>query len=209
MRLAFYAAGLASAAVISVVGGSSAHAQTTSSKQQVNKQPEKVMVTVNEGDTLISIADAHQSTYARIFDTNTNITNPDLIYTGDTLRIPSADEQLADRPIPADYVAANPLPTYTSSSSYQTPVAPVSYAGNDVWNSLAQCESGGNWAINTGNGFYGGLQFDYGTWLNNGGGAYAPTANLATPQQQIEIATRIQAARGWSPWPACSVKLGL
>ena len=71
------------------------------------------------------------------------------------------------------------------------------------------CESGGNWAINTGNGFYGGVQFDYGTWKGNGGGVYAERADLASRDQQIEIASRVQAARGWSPWPACSAKLGL
>jgi hypothetical protein len=71
------------------------------------------------------------------------------------------------------------------------------------WDAVAQCESGGNWHINTGNGFYGGLQFDYGTWLSNGGGAYAPRADLATREQQIAIANKLYAARGSSPWPVC------
>jgi hypothetical protein len=78
-----------------------------------------------------------------------------------------------------------------------------------VWDRLAQCESGGNWSINTGNGYYGGLQFSYGTWLAYGGGAYAQTANLATKAQQIEIAERLRADRGFYPWPACARKLGL
>ena len=67
------------------------------------------------------------------------------------------------------------------------------------WDAVAACESGGNWHINTGNGFYGGLQFDYGTWLSNGGGAYAPRADLATREQQIAVATRLYNARGASP----------
>ena len=71
------------------------------------------------------------------------------------------------------------------------------------WDAVAACESGGNWHINTGNGFYGGLQFDYGTWLSNGGGAYAPRADLATREQQIAVASRLYAARGSSPWPVC------
>jgi len=75
------------------------------------------------------------------------------------------------------------------------------------WDAVAQCESGGNWHINTGNGFYGGLQFDYGTWLSNGGGAYAQRADLATREQQIAVANRLYAARGSSPWPVCGKRL--
>jgi len=75
------------------------------------------------------------------------------------------------------------------------------------WDAVAQCESGGNWSINTGNGFYGGLQFDYGTWLSNGGGAYAPRADLATREEQIAVATRLYNARGSSPWPVCGAYL--
>jgi uncharacterized protein YabE (DUF348 family) len=75
------------------------------------------------------------------------------------------------------------------------------------WDGVAACESGGNWHINTGNGFYGGLQFDYGTWLSNGGGAYAPRADLATREQQIAVATKVYNARGSSPWPVCGANL--
>ena len=81
--------------------------------------------------------------------------------------------------------------------------------GTGVWDQLAQCESGGNWSINTGNGYYGGLQFSYGTWLAYGGGAYGETANLATREQQITIAERLRAVSGYHPWPACARKLGL
>ncbi len=78
-----------------------------------------------------------------------------------------------------------------------------------VWDAVAQCESGGNWAINTGNGFYGGLQFTRSTWLGYGGGAYAPTANLATREQQIAIAQRTLAGQGPGAWPVCSRRAGL
>ena len=81
--------------------------------------------------------------------------------------------------------------------------------GNSVWDQIAQCESGGNWAINTGNGYYGGLQFSAGTWTAYGGGAYAPTANLASREEQIAIAEKVQAAQGWGAWPACTAALGL
>ena len=75
------------------------------------------------------------------------------------------------------------------------------------WDAVANCEAGGNWQINTGNGFYGGLQFDSGTWLANGGGAYAQRADLATREQQIAVANRLYAARGSSPWPVCGANL--
>lgn len=82
-------------------------------------------------------------------------------------------------------------------------------SGSTVWDQLAKCEAGGNWAINTGNGYYGGLQFTTSTWLGYGGGAYAPNAHLATREQQIAIAIKTQAGQGWGAWPACSAKLGL
>ncbi len=75
------------------------------------------------------------------------------------------------------------------------------------WDAVAACESGGNWHINTGNGFYGGLQFDYGTWLANGGGAYAPRADLASREEQISVATRLYNQRGSSPWPVCGSRV--
>jgi resuscitation-promoting factor RpfA len=78
-----------------------------------------------------------------------------------------------------------------------------------VWDQLAQCESNGNWHINTGNGFYGGLQFMHSTWLSMGGDRYAYWPHEATREQQIAIATELQAAYGWGQWPACSSKLGL
>jgi uncharacterized protein YabE (DUF348 family) len=84
--------------------------------------------------------------------------------------------------------------------------APVATGGLN-WDAVAKCESGGNWSINTGNGYYGGLQFNYSTWLSNGGGAYAPRADLATRDQQIAIATKLYQARGSSPWPVCGKRL--
>ena len=87
--------------------------------------------------------------------------------------------------------------------------APARAPSGSVWDLLAKCESGGNWSINTGNGYYGGLQFGLGTWGNYGGLSYAPRPDLATREQQIAVAQRLQAARGWAPWPACSLKLGL
>ncbi|EFV14889.1 resuscitation-promoting factor [Segniliparus rugosus] len=77
------------------------------------------------------------------------------------------------------------------------------------WDALASCESGGNWHINSGNGFYGGVQFDFGTWIAHGGQKYAPRADLATREEQIAIARTTQQAQGWGAWPVCSIKAGL
>ena len=88
------------------------------------------------------------------------------------------------------------------------PGAPFVAQGS-VWDKLVQCEATGNWAINNGNTFYGGLQFTRGTWLAFGGGKYAPRADLATREEQIDIARRTLREQGWGAWPTCSSKLGL
>ena len=205
MRLAPFATGLAVAAAIAVVGSPSAHAQSQNNQNDQKKNNQTVVV--NPGDTLDGIATAHQTTYLRVFDANTSIQDPDLIYPGDSLRIPAADEQLPDREIPADYLAANPLPaatpSYTPSYTYSAPkAAPVSYNSGTSWDAIAACESGGNWAINTGNGYYGGLQFTQATWAGAGGLAYAPRADLATPAQQIAVASTL----GLGNWPVCGAR---
>ncbi|MGY0022951.1 transglycosylase family protein [Streptomyces sp. cg35] len=81
-------------------------------------------------------------------------------------------------------------------------------ADSGVWDRIARCESGGNWHINTGNGYYGGLQFTAGTWRAYGGGAYAATADRATKGQQIAVATKVQRGQGWGAWPVCSARAG-
>ena len=82
-------------------------------------------------------------------------------------------------------------------------------SGSTVWDSLAQCESGGRWSANTGNGYYGGLQFSLSTWQAYGGSEFAYWPYEATREQQIIIAQRVQAAQGWGAWPYCSSQLGL
>lgn len=86
----------------------------------------------------------------------------------------------------------------------RSPVA--SSTGGNVWDRLAQCESGGNWSINTGNGYYGGLQFNLQTWHAYGGTGYP---NEHSRETQIAVAERLRSARGFQPWPACARKLGL
>lgn len=87
--------------------------------------------------------------------------------------------------------------------------ASTASAASTVWDRVAACESGGNWSINTGNGYYGGLQFSRSTWLAYGGGKYASTANRATKSQQIAIARRTLAGQGPGAWPVCSRRAGL
>jgi hypothetical protein len=76
------------------------------------------------------------------------------------------------------------------------------------WDAVAQCESGGNWSINTGNGYYGGLQFSRSTWKAYGGGKYASTANKASRAEQIRIAEKVLDGQGIGAWPVCGKKAG-
>lgn len=99
---------------------------------------------------------------------------------------------------------ATPAPVATPA-----PQRVVTYDGDTVWDDLAKCESGGNWAINTGNGYYGGLQFNYGTWHDYGGADFAEYPHEASRDEQIIVAERLRAKRGYQPWPACRAKLGL
>ena len=87
--------------------------------------------------------------------------------------------------------------------------SPAAAASKKTWDRLAMCESSGNWSINTGNGYYGGLQFYQPTWEGFGGLAYAKRADRATREQQIKVAERVLAVQGWGAWPACTLKLGL
>ena len=83
----------------------------------------------------------------------------------------------------------------------------ASAAPESAWDKLAQCESGGNWNINTGNGYYGGIQFDKQTWNAYGGSKFAPRADLASREEQIAVAEKVRADRGgFGAWPVCGKK---
>jgi hypothetical protein len=86
--------------------------------------------------------------------------------------------------------------------------ASAANAASVNWDAVAQCESGGNWSINTGNGFYGGLQFTRGTWKAYGGTKYASTANRASRSEQIAIAEKVLRGQGIGAWPVCGKKAG-
>lgn len=112
-------------------------------------------------------------------------------------------------PVPAIQAAVRTVaPTTTTPPTTQAP-RPAGGNGdpNDpaTWDRMAQCEAGGNWAANTGNGYYGGLQFSLATWQHYGGAGYP---HQASKDAQIAIGKRVQAAEGWAAWPGCARTLG-
>jgi LysM repeat protein len=166
MRLAPVIVGAAVAAVFAVASGPSAHAQTTNNNQ--SSQPKNVVI--KEGDTLDGIATQNQTTYMRLYDANTNIQDPNIIYPGDNVRVPSADEQLAERQLPSA-VAAAPVAsapanettysqpqTYTPAPVSAAPVvsAPVAGCGDNSYaNFIYSHESGCRTTAMSPNGCYG------------------------------------------------------
>jgi len=120
----------------------------------------------------------------------------------------SAPSSISTTGTTAPKTTAKPSSTKREAGGGNTAAAPGP-ADSRMWNALADCESSGDWAINTGNGLYGGLQIDRSTWLNYGGQAYAPLPSKATREQQILIAEKMRADHGFSPWSSCARKLGL
>lgn len=112
-------------------------------------------------------------------------------------------------PIPTPVPTPVPTPRPVVAAPKPAPAPPAgggSVDMNTVWDRLAMCEASGNWSANTGNGYYGGLQFDIPTWRSYGG---TGMPHEHSREQQIAIATKLHAARGFQPWPSCRVKLGL
>jgi LysM repeat protein len=177
--------------------------------------------TVHQGDTLSAIAThayGSAADWPAIWWANRRqISNPNMIAVGQRLRLPAsghvsastARAALAAIPAPAPAPVATQAQAGGSAPQADPPVAaPVSTSapassGGANWSAIAACESGGNWGANTGNGFYGGLQFTEQTWLAYGGGQYAPSANLASESEQIAVADRVLAGQGIGAWPVC------
>ena len=171
--------------------------------------------TVQQGDSLSVIA-AH--TYGKAADwpavwwvNRHQVANPNQIATGQRLRLPASGQvpalmaraaRAAISGTPAAPAAVSVPQASPSAAAPASTAAPASSGGAN-WSAIAACESGGNWSANTGNGFYGGLQFTQQTWLGYGGGQYASSANLATPSQQIAVAQRVLAGQGIGAWPVC------
>lgn len=216
---------LQNSSIITAAAPQTKAANTTTVDAKQSEAAKEVIITVQRGDYLAKLARQHDTTVLRLFYANKEIKDPDLIYPAQKLRVPRADEKLTPRAVPQNQQIAQPTkqestraaapqpaasaPAPTSSTrSTSRPSAPAVPSGS-AWDRLAACESGGNWSINTGNGYYGGLQFVQSTWEGYGGLAYAPRADLATREQQIAVATKVQAGQGWGAWPVCSIKAGL
>jgi uncharacterized protein YabE (DUF348 family) len=123
-----------------------------------------------------------------------------------TYRLVFENGKLVTKTVLSSSVTRRPVPEIVTVGTKSAPAAPAVSDGS-VWDRLAGCESGGNWHANTGNGYYGGLQFNIGTWQANGGSG---RPDQASREQQIAIATKVRdAAGGYGAWPACSAKLGL
>lgn len=220
MRTAAIALAIVGALFMSAANSPAASAATNKTAKPVAKvasatKPVEKKVTVNPGDYLTMIAEGNNTSVQRLYDANPVIETPDLIFPGQELRIPDEKEEIAHREMPAASVvgqqvqaevqasvAPAPARTYSAPATSSAPAV----AGGSVWDQLAACESGGNWAINTGNGFYGGLQFTLASWQAVGGSGYP---NQASREEQILRGQMLQSRGGWGNWPACSAKLGL
>lgn len=167
--------------------------------------PEPNIVIVQAGDSLSKIASANGVTAQRLFDANTGISDPNILNVGQQIRIPLPEEVLATRPMPAPAPRVATASKPAASTRRISTNAP-SVADGSVWDALARCEAGGNWAINTGNGYYGGLQFSAATWAAVGGTGL-PHQN--SREEQILRGSILQARSGWGQWPACARILGL
>jgi uncharacterized protein YabE (DUF348 family) len=121
-----------------------------------------------------------------------------------TYQVLTVDGREAGRTLTSQNVTVQPVPEKvlvgTKKPDANTGAAAPAMMNEAMWDKIAQCESSGNWSANTGNGYYGGLQFDISSWNANGGGQYAPNASLATKAQQIAVANTYYAKAGLSPW---------
>jgi LysM repeat protein len=171
--------------------------------------------TVRPGDSLSAIAARAYGTTAdwpAVWWANRHqVANPNMIAAGQRLQLPASGRVpswMARAAMAAITAGSAPAASDrapqagAAAPARATSTAPASSGGAN-WAAIAACESGGNWSTNTGNGYYGGLQFTQQTWLAYGGGQYAASANLASPAQQIAVAQRVLAAQGIGAWPVC------
>lgn len=146
--------------------------------------------TVKSGQTLSGIASQVGSTWQQLQAVN-HLSNPNLIYPGEVLQVSGATSS-------SPVAVSNPIVnTEQSNSSPQPPASSVN------WDAVASCESSGNWSAETGNGFYGGLQFTESTWLAYGGGQYAQNPAEASQADQEIVANAVLAGQGLGAWPVC------
>lgn len=162
--------------------------------------------TVRSGDTLSGIASQYGDTWQQFQEIN-NLPNPDLIYPGQVLKVPSQSLDTSSSPIVTtgqqNLAPDNSTPNVQNTSSQASPQSTTTPASSVNWNAVAQCESSGDWSANTGNGFYGGLQFTQSTWDAYGGAQYASSPQNASQAQQETVANSVLAGQGIGAWPVC------
>ena len=202
-RISLAVTGAAAATIVAVASGVAAAAPEGSASRVASSQPARTAV-----DSYGLTQSALQLAQVR-----THVVKMDLRKRGAEARRAAARRAAARRAAAAQRAAeraaarqaAQQQPTAAASAPSQSPQPPPA-SGAVNWDAIAQCESGGNWSINTGNGYYGGLQFTQQTWEANGGLTYAPRADLASRGAQIAVAEKVYAAGGLGAWPVCGAQ---
>ena len=171
-------------------------------------------VIVKSGDTLTAIGAQTDRTWEQLATYN-HLPNPNLIYVDQIITIPPASYLPAAAPAHSSVVAVrtNTPPAESSPSVYQSvthtsPAYTPTYSSSGIWGCIAAHESGGNPATNTGNGYYGMYQDTQSSWVEGGGLAYAPRADLASAAAQTAVNQRVQTQQGWGAWPVTSRMCG-
>lgn len=163
--------------------------------------------TVESGDTLYNIADGVDDTsWQDLAEINADeISDPDVIHVGQILALTGDASAVEPESTPAEASEPEAAPQAPEPESAATPASSGTVA-TSTWDAIAQCESTGDWSINTGNGYYGGLQFTISSWNAVGGSGLPSDASKA---EQIARAEELLELQGWGAWPECSSQLGL
>jgi hypothetical protein len=183
---------------------------------------ESIVHKVRYGQGLQEIAWAYgfkgDNAYHKLWDANPQLEATWLERPGITIRVPACGAQLKRRKLPKPPPPPEPEePTQSTDASGGDEPAPApapapkpksapAVASGGVWDKLAQCESGGDWSINTGNGYYGGLQFSASSWAAVGGSGLP---HEHSREEQIKRGRMLQERQGWGAWPSCAAQLGL
>ena len=201
-RISIAITGAAAATIVAVASGVAAAAPEGSASRVASSQPARTAV-----DSYGLTQSALQLAQVR-----THVVKMDLRKRGADARRADARRAAARRAAAAQRAAERAAARQAAQQQQQPTAAPApsqappAASGAVNWDAIAQCESGGNWSINTGNGYYGGLQFTQQTWEAYGGLSYAPRADLASRAAQIAVAEKVYAAGGLGAWPVCGAQ---
>jgi transglycosylase-like protein len=202
-RISLAVTGAATVTIVAVASGVAAAATEGSASRVASSQPARTAV-----DSYGLTQSALQLAQVRA-----HVVKIDLRKRGAAARRADARRAAARRAAAAQRAAERAAARQAAQQQQQQPTAapapsqaPPAASGAVNWDAIAQCESGGNWSINTGNGYYGGLQFTQQTWEAYGGLSYAPRADLASRAAQIAVAEKVYAAGGLGAWPVCGAQ---